>query len=76
VFAFDTLLPAESAASPVEVVRWRRFRQERAYVVLHGRHLGYRDLRTGRIEAFRQEDVDLIARATADLQREHDFERV
>jgi hypothetical protein len=74
VFALDTLLPVESlpveSASPVQVTRWRRFRQDRAYVQVHGRPIGYRDLRTGRIEAFRADDVDLIAQATADVQRD------
>lgn len=73
MFVLDTLPPAEETAAAdaaIEVTRWRGFRQDRAYVRRNGRHIGYRDLRTGRISAFRDADRDIVALATADLQRE------
>lgn len=66
MFVLDTLLPTEEAPA-VEVTRWRRFRQERAYVRVHGHHVGYRDLHTGQVHAFRDTDAPIIARATADI---------
>jgi hypothetical protein len=66
VFVLDSLLPPEQAPA-VEVTRWRRFRHERAYVRVNGHHIGYRDLRTGTVHAFRDEDVAILALATADL---------
>jgi hypothetical protein len=66
VFVLDTLLPTAEAPA-VEVTRWRRFRQDRAYVRVNGHHVGYRDLRTGRVHAFCDADARIIARATAEL---------
>ena len=66
MFLIDSLLPTEEAPA-VEVTRWRRFRQDRAYVRLNGHHVGYRDLRTGSVHAFRDADPRVVARATAEL---------
>ena len=74
MFVLDAATPADVVA-PIEVTRWRRFRHDRAYVQVHGDHVGYRDLTSGEIRVSRDEDVDLVARVTASLQREADRRR-
>jgi hypothetical protein len=74
VFVLDTLLPTEEAPA-VEVTRWRRFRQDRAYVRVNGHHVGYRDLRSGSVHAFRAADARIITRATAGLLAPTERER-
>jgi hypothetical protein len=78
MFVLDAVpqaVPQRAERDPITVIRWRRFHRDRAYVQLHGDHIGFRDLATGEVRAFRSEDVDLIARVTADLQREADTRR-
>jgi hypothetical protein len=75
VFALETL-PRPVSTGAISVTRWRRFRHDRAYVQVHGVHVGYRDLLTGEIHAFADEDPELIARVTADLQRSTERETV
>lgn len=78
MFALDSLLPVEDVAA-VEVTYWRGFRRDRAYVQRDGRHVGYRDLRTGRIHTFRctdpAADAAVIERATADLAQSRGVRR-
>lgn len=66
MYVLDSALPVEEAPS-VEVTRWRLFRQDRAYVRRNGRHIGYRDLRTGAVHAFDPADSDAISAVTADV---------
>jgi hypothetical protein len=66
VYVLDSVLSVAEAPS-VEVTRWRLFRQDRAYVRRNGRHIGFRDLRTGTVYAFDPADADTIAGATADV---------
>lgn len=67
--------PHPAAGNPITVTRWRRFRHDRAYVQVHGEHVGYRDLVTGEIRAFDLDDVELIARVTAVVQHDADARR-
>ena len=73
--AADPAVAAGGADEPITVTRWRRFRHDRAYVQVHGDHIGFRDLITHEIRAFDGADAELIARVTAPMQRDADARR-
>lgn len=65
--AFGDTDVADGAAEPVVVNRYRRRGQDRAYVRVDGRLVGFRDLYTGVAECTVVEHLDTLMDATDDL---------